>query len=181
MLKINQIEGSEKSYTIDDQNGRIDKYHACHRAAWYGSVIRVFNVYSGVTYEANYDDMEINGIVPDSIDDAMAKLEFMFPFNSGGGASGIVGDTRLILSVQKTGTNGRIFPTPFAWEKSLKVENVVTSKNVLSADFTIAGVSYSQTTLKGVTLPYGEDLIINDIVIAAGYDVGSLTLIFEIL
>ena len=134
-------------------------------------------------YTAHYSEIEVDelGILP-TVEETVEELnKFIGNFNSGGNASGVVtGDSRLILSIQKRGLNGTVFPNPFVWESTLKVLNVVKSKHVVSASFEINGVNYDTTTLKNVSLPAGEDLVIDDLVLETGWDVGSITLIFEI-
>ena len=177
MLKINQITDSKRSYTIENHNGSIIKYQACYRATFSEGMIRLTNVYAGTTYLARVDDVEINGEVPTSVDDALAKLEFILPFNSGGGASGTI-NSRLHVFVEKIGINNLIYPKHFSYNEDLTVSDVIPAGNAAGASFTVDGVDYDENTLVGVTIPTGIDLIINDIEIKAGYDTGSMTIIF---
>jgi hypothetical protein len=82
--------------------------------------------------------------------------------------------------VEKIGINSLIYPKYFRHYKNLKVEEVVVAGNAVGASFTVSGVNYNETTLKQAVVPAGEDLVFNDIGIAAGCDTGSITVAFSI-
>jgi hypothetical protein len=85
---------------------------------------------------------------------------------------------RTTLFIEKLGINSLIYPKYFRYDKALTVSQVILSGNATGASFAVEGEEYDEETLAGTTVPVGADLIINDIEIAAGYDTGSLTIIF---
>ena len=84
----------------------------------------------------------------------------------------------MVVFVEKIGINSLIYPKFFRYITNLTVNSVVLAGNALGASFTVAGINYNENTLAGVAIPAGTDLIINNIDIAAGFDTGSLTIIF---
>jgi hypothetical protein len=85
---------------------------------------------------------------------------------------------RTSLFVEKLGINSLIYPKYFRYDKALTVSKVILSGNATGASFRVEGTEYNQETIIGTTVPVGVDLIIEDINIAAGYDTGSMTIIF---
>ena len=88
---------------------------------------------------------------------------------------------KLVLPVQKNGMTASIYPKIFVYDESLKITDVVLSAGVVSAQFKIGSTSYTQTSLKNVTLVQGAELTIDNIVIGSGYDYAGLVIIFNIL
>jgi hypothetical protein len=82
------------------------------------------------------------------------------------------------LFVEKIGLNDLIYPKYFRYDKDLTVKSVVVSANAVGATFSMAGEDYDHDSLAGVSIPAGTDLVIEDIDIAAGQDVGSITITF---
>jgi hypothetical protein len=87
-------------------------------------------------------------------------------------------DLRTSIFVEKLGINSLIYPKYFCYDKDLTVSKVILSGNAAGASFSVDGTDYDEEELLGVTVPAGVDLIISDIDIKAGYDTGSITIIF---
>jgi len=84
----------------------------------------------------------------------------------------------LNLSIRQVGSNGLVTPERFAWPVSITVSQVLLMSNASDISVTIAGVDYDKTTLVGVTIPIGTELIINHITIVAGQENANAIIIF---
>ena len=89
MLKIEQI--GSKIYRVTDHDGRVVIFTANHTLDWRpgSNMIRMIGVHILENFSSSFDDMEINGVIPASVEDAFIELEkFVLPFNDGGGDGG---------------------------------------------------------------------------------------------
>ena len=90
----------------------------------------------------------------------------------------IEGSNSLMIFVEKIGINALIYPKHFAYNQQLTVKNVILANNAVGASFSVDGVTYDENSLIGITVPENIDLVFEDIDIAAGFDTGSLTILF---
>ena len=72
------------------------------------------------------------------------------------------------ISIFKTGANGITLPQKFKWINDITVTSVELMDNCLGISVTIGAATYNETTLVGVTITAGTQLIINDLTIVAG-------------
>jgi len=84
----------------------------------------------------------------------------------------------LNLSIRQIGSNGLVTPERFAWPVNITVSQLLLMSNASDISVTIDGVNYDKTTLVGVTIPIGTELIINHITIAAGQENANAIIIF---
>ena len=82
------------------------------------------------------------------------------------------------IFAQKNGINSAVFPLFFQYIEELKVSAVVLGGKAVGASFEIAGTVFDETTLGGAVIPAGTDFIVSDIEIAAGFNAGSVLIVF---
>ena len=185
-IEINSIEGTEKSIEII-VDGVPNNYPALFYAIPQPGNTLVIKADSNIhesIFITNLSTLSVNGTTFQSASEAIVAINELSNFKSGGSSSGNNGggsNNNITLVIQKNGFNSVITPKKFTWNSNLKVNQVILAKGTLSANFTIGSNSYSHTTIKGITLPAGVDLEINDIEMAVGNDFGNGTLIFNIL
>ena len=85
----------------------------------------------------------------------------------------------LNISLFKTGANGIVYPQRFKWTSNKTVSSVQLLINCISISVTIGATTYDQTSLIGVTLPAGTELVINDILIQTGYNNANAIIILS--
>ena len=94
---------------------------------------------------------------------------------SGGGSGG---SGRLKLFAQKNGINSAVYPLQMQYPEDIIVSNVVLAGNATGATFQINYIEYDEVTVLGKRVNIDSDFIIKDINIAAGYNAGSVLIIF---
>jgi len=85
----------------------------------------------------------------------------------------------LNISLFKTGANGIVYPQRFKWTSSKTISSVQLMTNCISISVTIGATNYDQTSIIGVTLPTGTELVINDILIQTGYNNANAIIILS--
>jgi hypothetical protein len=93
------------------------------------------------------------------------------------GTNGVSAPLNVVLN--KIGVNGSVFPPIFKWTTNLIVSVVELTSNCTEISATINGISYNHTTLVGISLPSGTELVINDIMIATGFSNATAIIIFS--
>jgi hypothetical protein len=87
--------------------------------------------------------------------------------------------TPVNVVINKIGSNGLVYPIIFKWSTNLTVSNVELTSNCSDISVTISAITYNHTTLIGISLPSGTEMIINDITITAGYTNANAIIIFS--
>lgn len=82
------------------------------------------------------------------------------------------------ISIFKRGANGIVDPQIWSWINNVTVTSVRLMSNCIDISVTIGTTTYDHTTLVGVTIPAGTEIIINDISIAAGKNNANAIIIF---
>lgn len=82
------------------------------------------------------------------------------------------------ISIFKQGSNGIVFPQRFKWPATKVVTSVQLLSNSVSISVTIGSTTYDQSTLVGVTLAAGIELVINDIIVQPGFDNANAIIVF---
>ena len=86
--------------------------------------------------------------------------------------------TPVNVVINKIGSNGLIYPIIFKWTTNLTVSNVELTSNCSEISVTISGIVYNHTTLIGIPLASGTEMVINDITITTGYTNANAIIIF---
>lgn len=95
---------------------------------------------------------------------------------SAGGSGGNSG--RLKLFAQKNGINSAVYPLQLQYPEDITVSNVVLAGNATGAKFRIGYIEYDEVSIIGKRININSDFMITDINIAAGYNAGSILIIF---
>ena len=75
------------------------------------------------------------------------------------------------ITIFKQGANGVVFPQLIpAYDTNKTITHLRLASNCSDIDITIDGVDYDKTNLEGVVVPLGTEIIINDLMIMAGYE-----------
>jgi len=75
------------------------------------------------------------------------------------------------ITIFKQGANGVVFPQLIpAYTVNKTITHLQLASNCSDIDITIDGVDYNKTNLEGVVIPLGTEIIINDLMIMAGYE-----------
>jgi len=82
------------------------------------------------------------------------------------------------LSIFKPDANALALPVGFKWINNITVTSVQLMTNCSGISVTIGATTYNQTTLIGVTLPAGTQMVINDLTIVAGQNNANAIIIF---
>ena len=110
----------------------------------------------------------------DSLTDGLTESAGGSDGNSGsGGNSG-----RLKLFAQKNGINSAVYPLQLQYPEDITVSNVVLAGNATGAKFRIGYIEYDEVSIIGKRININSDFMITDINIAAGYNAGSILIIF---
>jgi hypothetical protein len=140
------------------------------------TVSRTGSPFTAITVKP--EEMEINGEVPATAEEAVTSLNAFIGNFKAGGASPSTTDT-VALSVMKEGINGKIIPSVFSWMNDLTVREVRLMSNAAGISLQTGGETYSEETFIGVEIPAGQELSVTDIDIEAGQEQANVIIIFK--
>jgi hypothetical protein len=181
-IKITKL--SEETIRIeriaDDGTSDIREYPANFRA--YGeekeNLVSVKEREGPFTaFSVHYSELEINGEIPPSREEAVIALNDFIGNFKFGGASPLTTD--VVLSVTQAGINGEVTPSIFSWITDLEISEVRLMSNAAGISFRIGEESYDKDTLAGVQLPAGGELSLTGIDIEAGNNQANGIIIFK--
>ena len=87
------------------------------------------------------------------------------------------GDSSIKIAVSKNGANGMILPQLYPNTKDRTITEINLASNCNGISVTIGTTTYNQTTIIGIILLAGQELIINDVLIKAGLNNANAVII----